>query len=223
MTVGSNPTLILIDFMRKWRNGSRGAFRAPCLVRRGSSSLPFCTNDRRVFLFYCLAIILANFCIFICIRISKMGSKLKYTEEHIEEIKEMLKEKRPIHEIARKLGIKYVTLIRHLRTLEIPYEKNPQRKGIAHREVRKDSWYYLGTENYINSKVLKKKLIEDGIKEYKCERCGNTEWNGKPIPLELHHINGDHTDNRLENLIILCSNCHSQEHEYCKNMPHNKR
>lgn len=41
--------------------------------------------------------------------------------------------------------------------------------------------------------------------------CGiGNEWNGKPLTLQLDHINGDHSDNRLENLRILCPNCHSQ-------------
>jgi 5-methylcytosine-specific restriction endonuclease McrA len=53
-------------------------------------------------------------------------------------------------------------------------------------------------------------LINEGIKEHKCELCGITEWNGKPAPIELDHINGKHTDNRIENLRILCPNCHAQ-------------
>ena len=43
----------------------------------------------------------------------------------------------------------------------------------------------------------------------KCECCGLTEWLGKPITLEVHHINGDRIDNSFENLKILCPNCHS--------------
>lgn len=60
------------------------------------------------------------------------------------------------------------------------------------------------------SNTLKHRLIKTGQKEWKCEICGITEWQEQPITLELHHMNGNHYDNRLENLQILCPNCHSQ-------------
>lgn len=41
------------------------------------------------------------------------------------------------------------------------------------------------------------------------------EWLGAPIPLQVHHINGNTTDNRLENLQYLCPNCHSQTDNFC--------
>lgn len=141
-------------------------------------------------------------------------SKLENTIKNLDMVKEMISQNRPIFEISRKLGIKYDTLKAHLKKLGIEYKTNPNRKGIAHKEKRKDSYYYLGTEHYIRAGFLKEKLIEDGIKECKCEKCGLTEWQSKPIPLELHHVNGNHYDNRLENLLILCSNCHSLEHKY---------
>lgn len=56
---------------------------------------------------------------------------------------------------------------------------------------------------------LRERLIREGIKEARCEHCGLTEWLGKPIPLELHHRNGIRSDNRLDNLEIVCPNCHS--------------
>lgn len=67
------------------------------------------------------------------------------------------------------------------------------------------------TENSsYNRTKLKKRLIESGIKEYKCECCGISTWLGKPITLQLHHLNGIHNDNRLLNLQLLCPNCLTQ-------------
>lgn len=65
----------------------------------------------------------------------------------------------------------------------------------------------LGPNTRIKS--LFRYLIEDGVKQRQCEHCGITEWQGRPAPLEIDHINGDNTDNRLENLQILCCNCHA--------------
>lgn len=67
--------------------------------------------------------------------------------------------------------------------------------------------------NYQSNK-LRKRLIEANLKEAKCDCCNRSTWNGMPIPLELHHINGDNTDNRLANLQILCPNCHAQTENY---------
>lgn len=57
---------------------------------------------------------------------------------------------------------------------------------------------------------LKLRLIAEGVKEARCELCGCREWQGKPIALQLHHVNGNGADNRLANLQLLCPNCHSQ-------------
>lgn len=67
---------------------------------------------------------------------------------------------------------------------------------------------------FINSNHLRERLLSEGLKEYKCECCNNTEWLGKPIKLELHHINGIKSDQRVENLQILCPNCHSYTENY---------
>lgn len=55
-----------------------------------------------------------------------------------------------------------------------------------------------------------------GLKESRRELWGLSEWQGKPLPLQLDHVNGDHIDNRLENLRILCANCHSQTDTWCR-------
>lgn len=74
---------------------------------------------------------------------------------------------------------------------------------------------YLVCGSAIASSKLRNRLLKEGLKEHKCERCGRTEWEGEPIPLQLHHINGDRTDNRLENLQLLCPNCHTLTDNYC--------
>lgn len=66
------------------------------------------------------------------------------------------------------------------------------------------------------SSKTKEVLLNQGLREYKCEICGISEWLGKPITLQLHHIDGDPTNDTLENLQILCPNCHSQTDSYCR-------
>lgn len=61
---------------------------------------------------------------------------------------------------------------------------------------------------------LKNRLIAAGLKRNCCEICGVTEWLERPLVMALHHVNGDNTDNRLENLQVLCPNCHSQTESF---------
>ena len=72
----------------------------------------------------------------------------------------------------------------------------------------------LVIDSSFQSFKLKNRLLEGGIKQHICECCGLTHWQGLPIPLELHHINGNNRDNRLKNLKLLCPNCHAMTDSY---------
>ncbi len=126
-------------------------------------------------------------------------------------ILEWIAEELPKSEMARRLGCKQETLNAYLTKMNITYAGQQAKKGQQKgSNVYKDSSHYLGKNaKYIHSYRLKIKLIRDGLKEDKCEACGNTEWLGKKLPLELHHLDGDHFNNTLDNLQILCPNCHS--------------
>lgn len=81
---------------------------------------------------------------------------------------------------------------------------------------------YLSNRVKITSGKLRIKLLAEGLKENKCEICGITKWLGNPIVCQLHHIDGNNQNNNLENLQILCPNCHSQTENYCGSANVNK-
>ena len=89
-----------------------------------------------------------------------------------------------------------------------PNLDNKNNIGISDEEYFKDN-------KLIKGSALMQRLINKVGREYKCECCGISEWNGKPITLQIHHKDGDHLNNTLSNLQILCPNCHSQTDNFC--------
>jgi 5-methylcytosine-specific restriction endonuclease McrA len=96
--------------------------------------------------------------------------------------------------------------------------------GQAHMKGKNHTWAIkipledILTENsHYNSNSLRIRLIKEGLLLPQCSTsdCGVDTWLGKPITLHLDHIDGDNTNNRIENLRLLCPNCHSQTSTYC--------
>jgi hypothetical protein len=131
-------------------------------------------------------------------------------EQRKEEIKSWINTNQSKAFMCKELKCKPETLNWWLDKMELKYNGNKGGKGIKISGQRKSALEYLSSDGYISAHRLKLKLIEDNIKEHKCEICNLTEWNGEKIPLELHHIDGDRYNNIYINIQILCPNCHSQ-------------
>ena len=112
--------------------------------------------------------------------------------------------------IAKQLQCKIETLNSYLAYMNIEYSGNQSGKGIKISPKYQTAAEYIHS-TCVKSPILKQKLIRDGIKEAKCEICGLANWMGQPIPLELHHKDGNHYNNDFDNLAILCPNCHAQQ------------
>jgi hypothetical protein len=114
-----------------------------------------------------------------------------------------------------KIGLQFSTFKRRAIKLGC-YNTNQSGKGInkkfAHRYELDD--IMNGKHPQYQSNKLRKRLLNDGIKENKCEVCELSVWLGQPIKLELHHIDGDRNNNSIENLQVLCPNCHSYTENY---------
>lgn len=135
----------------------------------------------------------------------------KDLEARKDEIIALLETGMPRTQVCRLLDCQYNTLKRLLILWGVAHLKN--QAGIGYKKPRK---HKTPIENYlkidgilIQTFKLKLLLWENGLKEKKCEQCSLSEWQGVPIPLELDHINGTKHDNRIENLRVLCPNCHA--------------
>lgn len=130
--------------------------------------------------------------------------------EKKEEILKYISENQSKAKIAITLNCKIDTLNSYLRKMNIEYSGNQGGKGIKHDPKRMEAGLFIKGSSPNSRK--RQRLIDDKIKDYKCELCGGKEWLGKPIPLELHHKDCNHYNNELDNLMIVCPNCHAYLH-----------
>lgn len=135
-----------------------------------------------------------------------------------ENIKKLVAESTCHSMVLRKLGLRpssnMITLKKYIRLYDIStthfnYVKNldPHSKKPLTEILVKDSNY--------NTSHLKKRILNEGLLVNRCAICKmGPEWNKKPLSLHMDHVNGDWKDSRIENLRLLCPNCHSQTKTY---------
>lgn len=114
-------------------------------------------------------------------------------------------------EAAAKLDIKYTTYRKYALQYGC-FVTNPSGKGTSKsgeaRSIPLED-ILLGKHPQYQSNKLRKRLLEEEYFVYKCYSCNNSEWLGKPIPLELEHIDGNSSNHKFDNLTLLCPNCHA--------------
>jgi hypothetical protein len=137
-----------------------------------------------------------------------------------EEFARIVSEVTSVRQVLSRMGLReaggnYLTVQRRIARLGL---STAHFLGQGHLKGKRNPWHpqtplaeilvadstHKGTTNW-----LKNKLLREGLFERKCYGCGLREWQGQPIPLELEHKNGKRSDNRLENLTLLCPNCHA--------------
>jgi hypothetical protein len=140
-----------------------------------------------------------------------------------EEIQKAIDESTSVRQVLIKLDLKpingnYLTFYRKVK--EYSLDINCLKQYIDNfipKNKKNINEYLILTDKVINSSNLRKRLIKEGLLEEKCSICKIENWLGKKIIFQLDHIDGNHFNNQISNLRILCPNCHSQTETYCKN------
>lgn len=135
-----------------------------------------------------------------------------FTKERLEDI---CANSTSYREVAKKLGyspdggssVKAVKEMIQLYQFDIShFDATGKDKKIG--TIKTPTEKYLNNEVKITSHKLRNRLLSEGYFEPVCCCCGLSEWMGNPIPLELHHKDGNKDNNSLDNLELRCPNCH---------------
>lgn len=142
-------------------------------------------------------------------------SKKRWKSFSTEEIEKIVSESHSFSEVANRLGYSSIGGSSVKSVEDMCLELNLDTKHFGRTSWNKGKYdyerYKEGT--YIGrGKTARQALISK--RGNVCQCCGNSEWLGEPIKLNLHHIDEDVSNNSEDNLILVCSNCHRFIHDH---------
>lgn len=148
-----------------------------------------------------------------------MGKSRKYTDKQLVQAVET---SYSIRAVLNKLGLapaggNYESIRKRVQELDLDISHflgQAILRGQNHKHTTRPIEEILVHKKLENTWRLKNRLLAEGVKPHQCERCLLTKWLSRPIPLELHHKDGDRTNNTLPNIELLCPNCHSLTDNY---------
>jgi hypothetical protein len=142
----------------------------------------------------------------------------KYT---LEQLKEAISTSSSLRQTLEKLGVaaaggNYQTMSKAIKHFNIDISHFTGQLWNKGKTIgpKRDIQDYLSNNQTITTYKLKNRLIKEGIFKHKCDCCNKTKWMSKPIALELHHKDGNNKNNSLDNLELLCPNCHAFTDNY---------
>lgn len=150
-----------------------------------------------------------------------MAKNKRWTQE---QLIEAVKTSFSIAETLRKLGLKpvggnYNVINGNIKRLNLDISHFTgmlwsKGKRLGYKKRLEEYLIIYDKDTHVSTHVIRKRLIKESYKEHKCEMCGLTHWKNSLIPLELHHIDGNRYNCLLENLQVICPNCHALTSNY---------
>ena len=142
--------------------------------------------------------------------------KTKVKDIPKEKFVEVCKRNPTMAKACAELGLHFTTFKKYAQAYEC-YDTNQAGKGI-NKNIQARAWNkerWDADEVIDATRIVVRRWIKRlDLIPYKCNTCGISEWNGKPMALELNHINGNSWEHRKSNLEWLCPNCHNQTHTF---------